>query len=308
MAVVVLFRLAIALAPPAGAAATRAVKWAEGPGVAQVDHLPKWLLDRLHDPGEADADLTDAVAAWSGTVSDVATFPEPFELRKWQIEFSRSSGNVLGDDVAVITFHVLKLVAGNPDATWVTADFNAVQNALLSWWAAIKEWFPNETILDRIKVYKAGPEIEKGGAPVWDDTAPTVPGTSTAEAMPPQVALSVTERAGEKLHWGRFYLPAPATGGTQGSSTTGNGRPSTLFLTDVADATDALYEACKAASVPIVVYRAPLPERQKKDGTTLPARDGSAWTVDTIQIDDVFDVIRSRRWDTPLVRLQRGIA
>jgi hypothetical protein len=30
--------------------------------------------------------------------------------------------------------------------------------------------------------------------------------------------------------------------------------------------------------------------------------------VKQIQVDDLFDVIRSRRWQTPLLRVQRDIA
>jgi hypothetical protein len=68
-----------------------------------------------------------------------------------------------------------------------------------------------------------------------------------------------------------------------------------------------MYQAFKTANVPAVVYRPDLPVREKKNGVELPARDASAWTVDKIQVDDVFDVIRSRRWKNPTLRLQREI-
>ena len=74
-----------------------------------------------------------------------------------------------------------------------------------------------------------------------------------------------------------------------------------------ADATDTLYQALKTAGLHPVVYRRELPEREKTNGATLPARDATAWDVEKIQIDDIFDVIRSRRFKQPLLRTQREI-
>ncbi|HVJ22527.1 MAG TPA: hypothetical protein VM756_01175, partial [Burkholderiales bacterium] len=61
------------------------------------------------------------------------------------------------------------------------------------------------------------------------------------------------------------------------------------------------------AGVPIVVYSPAKPERPKKPSGTLPATVARALTVDTIQVDDIPDVIRSRRFNKTLLRVQRGV-
>jgi len=79
-------------------------------------------------------------------------------------------------------------------------------------------------------------------------------------------------------------------------------------MTAVADATDTLYEGCRGVSLPIVVYRKHLEAGREHSGATeLPDRPANAQTVDQIQVDDVFDVIRSRRWENPTLRIQRTV-
>lgn len=84
-------------------------------------------------------------------------------------------------------------------------------------------------------------------------------------------------------------------------------RIDTPEMTTIADATDVLYTTLKTAALEPVVYRAALPERETRAGATLPARAATAWTVEKIQIDDVFDVIRRRRYKYPTLRVQRDI-
>jgi hypothetical protein len=39
----------------------------------------------------------------------------------------------------------------------------------------------------------------------------------------------------------------------------------------------------------------------------LPARSATAWTVEKVQVDDVYDVVRRRRFKYPTLRVQRDI-
>ena len=292
-------RVAIYLAPAAGAGSVRLLKWAEGPGVSTGNTL--W--QRLNDPSESDADLTAALSAERGTLSEVATYTGNFEARRLQVSWTQDSFAVGGDDVRVATFHLLKLTAGAPDATWVAADFTAVINAFDTFWTGIKSRFATGTKLKRLAFYKAGPAIAPPQPPV-NAVDRDVAGTSVYGPCPPQVAITVTERAGSKPNWGRFYLPAPDTG-----MVTGGGRILTAASTQMADAADTFYEACKTAGTPVVVYRPSLAVRPRKDPTlpNLPARPANAQTVEQIAIDDIYDVIRSRRWNIPLLRTVRDI-
>jgi hypothetical protein len=117
------------------------------------------------------------------------------------------------------------------------------------------------------------------------------------------VALSVTEKTSDPKSWGRFYLPAMAS-----SAENANGRVDATLQGAVADGVDAFYEACIAASVHPVVYSTAKPARETAGGSELPARGARALPVKEIQVDDLWDVIRSRRYNEPLLRLQRAIA
>lgn len=308
MAVPLAWRIAIAIAPAVGAASVRLVQWASGPGVGTADRLSHRLLDRLSDPDESDEDLTLAVAGEIGKLASVTTFAGAFETRKLQVEFRLSTGGADVDDQRVMTFHFLKLVGGNPSADWVAGDFTAAETAFDALWTALKTQQVPNLRLSQYRWYKAGPDIVPPQEPVRV-VDKNVPGTSTAlAAQAPQIACTVTERTSSRRAWGRSYFPVSAPqGGSVGVHYDLTGRWGTGFITAVANAFDTFYEAALTAGIPIVVYSPAKPERPKKPSGTLPAIGARALTVDTIQVDDIPDVIRSRRFNKTLLRLQRGI-
>ena len=281
---------------------------AQGPGVASWDRILHRFRDRLADPEEDDGALADAISAEMGYAWTVATYTGSFELRKVQLTWTSQDQATSVDDVRVATFHFLKLAGGSPVSTWDAGDFSTLMSNFNTWWVAINGMYGNETKLDHLKVYKDGPGIEPPNPPVYDGTI-NVGGTSGYDQLPPQVAISVTEKAGSRLYWGRFYLPAP-----HNVVCNQYGRLTSAATVTIADATDALYTALRAANLAPVVYRRELAQRQtaaeKRSNTTpgsLPPRAASAWDITDIQVDDVFDVIRSRRWKYPTLRTQRAV-
>jgi hypothetical protein len=303
VAVVWLFRVAIAAAP----FGEPALRYVQTHDPVQPFKLGRSWYDRLTSSPESDEDLSVALSEQIGYPAAVATFTGSFELRRVQLSWATSSAAALDEDVRVCTFHHIKLASGSPVDTWDAGDFSDLNTAYVAWWTAIKPWFPTTLVLDTIKYYREGPSVEPPQVPVHEN-APNAAGTSGDRPLPPQIAVSVTEKAGSKLNWGRFFLPAPAvTGPTSGQTVDVYGRPSSTFLGAIADASDTLYEAARTAELPFVVYRRTLPERLKKAGGTLAARAASAWEVSDLQVDNVFDVIRSRRFDGPTLRVQREI-
>lgn len=305
MAVVLAFRIMIALAPTG----VKVVEWSAGPGVA---HLPQWLQRRLHDPAIPDATLSSEVSAAIGRLASVTTWDTTFELRKLHIVMGRTSGAASPEDDAIITMHFVKLAAGVPTAEWLTADFTTIESAFDTFWATFKLSQRNTLTFKQFRWYATGPQIDEAlGAPgrtgpprrVVDRSVPGTGASGGSNDTVPQVAVTLTERTSDKKAWGRIYLPAPQTGHFGAA-----GRILTAWLTTVGNAADTFYEACAAAGTPIVVYSAAKPERPTAGGGTLPARPARALTVDQIQLDDLADVLRSRRWDTALLRLQRDIA
>lgn len=304
MAVVFLFRAAVAIGSSVRVA--RSASDADGPSYGEV--LSYFRNRGLFDGGADDGELAEAMSEYSGYAWSVASYTGSFELRKLHVIWSQDDAATPSDDSRIATFHFAKIAGGVPVDTWDAGDFATLQSTLETWWTGIKDQFTNKVRLDRMKVYKAGPEIEPPQVPVYDADL-NIPGTSALAQLPPQVAVSVTEKAGSKRHWGRFYLPSPS------SACLGvYGRLEETIATDFINNTDTWYEALRAAAIRPVVYRPALPVRQtaqeKRDGVTpgsLPARDASAWDVTDLQVDDVLDVIRSRRFKNVSLRVQRAL-
>lgn len=311
VAIVLLTRIAIILAP----AALRVVQVASGPGANTISTVADRAWHLLTDGAQLDADLSAMLSEQAATPVQVTTYNAPFEVRRVQMSWDMDGGGLAKEDVRVCTWHLMKLTAGVPDAAWVAGDFTTAKTAFETWWAAVKLWFPDNLQLTSLKFYKEGPAIVPPQPPVFSQTYALI-GTSVAVCLPPQVSMSVTEKAGDKLHWGRFFTPAPAitkTGPVNALSSFGRWGPE--IIADIGGATETMYESLNASNLQVVVYRAPLPVRQtaadKRAGVvpgSLPARAGSAWSVTDLQIDDVPDVIRSRRYDAPLTRSVRPIS
>lgn len=283
-----------------GTVAVRSAQEASGqPGWhAMVDYF----YDRLTVDEEELAILSEDMAELSGYAWSLATYTEPFELRKVQFISSQQDAAVASDDSRVMTFHLAKISGSAVSDTWVAGDFTALDAAFTAWWESLKPLYSSWIVWDRIKVYKAGPAIVPPQPPVYDADKSVAGTNSTGIQLPPQVAISVTEIAGSKRFWGRFFLPAPAH-----TAMSGYGRVASATQTTIADATDTLYTALRSANLHPVVYRAPLPDRETRAGAPLAARAASAWTVEKIQVDDVADVIRRRRFKYPTLRVQRDI-
>lgn len=270
-------------------------------GQPSFGDLAEWFYHRLRDETDPDATIEAEMSEMAGRVVSVATYSDPFELRKVQMIWSVADAAVSQEDARVCTFHLIKAPGGVASSDWVAADFTAMMSALDYFWTALAPLYPQEVMWDRVKVYRDGPAIVPPQVPVFDQDK-NVSGTDGANPLPPQVAISVTEIAGVKRHWGRFYLPNATV-----SILTGYGRMSGTAQTTIATAVDALYTAWVAAGLVPVVYRKALPERETKSGATLPARAASAWSVEKVQVDDVLDVIRRRRFKYPTLRVQRDI-
>lgn len=305
MAAPLAFRVAIALT----LGGYKVVKWAQGAGPDNLTRVPDSIWNFIADPGTSDEDASIAVGAITGTVAEVATFNDPFELRKLQVLFQRTSADLGGEDDAVMTFHFLKLAGGNPSSAWDGSDFVSVEGNISNFWVDIAPFYTSDTVMREFRWYRTGPQRDaelggpgRTGPPVRVTTLAIGGGITDGAQLPPQVAVSVTEQTASRKAWGRFYLPAPATSAL--NSTSIKGRLTAAFQTAVANAADILYDNL-AAATPIVVYSTAKPERPQRVGPDLPAIDARALTVDQVQVDDLFDVIRSRRWNRPLLKLQR---
>jgi hypothetical protein len=158
-----------------------------------------------------------------------------YELRKLTVSWIRAQGETPAQDAAMCTFHFLNLTAGNPDATWTTADYTTIEGLT-----------PAKYTVE---------DVEGVGAQ-------------------------------QRNRWGRFYLPAPSNLDVVA------GRVPPSFCEVVAIGAQTFYNAAIAADLIPVMY----------SPTT-----GSAWAINAIHVDDIYDVIRSRRYITPLSRHSKTV-
>lgn len=193
-----------------------------------------------------------------------------------------SRPTTLTDDVVITTFDF-----GVVGSTWPEAaprNYETCETALDAWWNALRVYYSNEHVLGEFRWYREDDDTPPWGPPARVTTR-NVPGTSGANCLPPQVAVTCTERTSNqsRKHWGRFYMPAPAVNGLPGDVLQPDGRISSGFMTLLADRTKTMYDALSASGLQPIV-------RCKIDGLPVSAE------IQEIAVDDIFDVMRSRRY------------
>lgn len=274
------------------------------------------VWSRLSDPA---ADTTE-VASELAEASDpeagpwyVTDFPAPFELRKLQWRLSRAPSGGTIEDVAVMTFHFIKATGGTAGTYTDSTDLPAVETALGTYWNAIKSSKASWMHSDQYRWYKDGPAFYElngdgtayvpisGGNPAIRVTEVDVAGGWSSNINPPQVSTSVTEVTSSRKHWGRYYMPAD--GITPGA----DGRMDSGAVTAILTPAVAFYNACRAASMVPVVFCIQKPERPKRPSGTLPAAPAVAYEVLSLQVDNLYDIIRSRRWDSATIKTRTAL-
>lgn len=303
MAVVLALRVAIMLTPVV-------TRWAASGGSPPTQGFTLWLQEHWNvfsDPAKSAPDVTAELQASldEGSFVLVADVPGPFELRKLQVRWDRTPPAGPVQDVDVCTFHFLKAPGGTPTNAWLDSDYATLETAFGAYWTAIKPDFPTWQHLDQYRWYADGPAFyhQVGGSgpfvPIGDNparrvTEVDVPGTSGATSpLPPQCSITVTEITSGRKHWGRWYLPACGASTVMGS----DGRVLSGIVTALLGAAVTFYNAARTASLIPVVFSIQKPDRPTARGGTLPAVGAVAYEVVSLQMDDIVDVIRSRRYD-----------
>lgn len=188
------------------------------------------------------------------------------------------------EDVAIFTCHWRGVAAGTPD-DWITMDHAARQNAtnkLRTFLDAIKAGIDGKFKFDRVRWYAvpdsgpAGPAIEE------IPFTPVVTGTAAGGCLPPQIACSVTFRTAVRKNWGRFYIPG------LGMNTVGTDGALTSTWSDAIATAAAVLTHRGASNTETLTVWSPT-EQTRHD-------------PQQVVVDDVLDVIRSRRFSSTLRR------
>jgi hypothetical protein len=203
------------------------------------------------------------------------------EGRRARLVFSRTAPAGVFEDAAQIDFEFVNTTGGVLDNTWVDADFTTLETAIDAWWASVRPDVVAGHVLDQIRWYKFGPSLPVGvsgselpGPPVRIVDR-NVAGSSAWLTCVYQMAISVTFKTAIRRRWGRVYVP-----GYNSMAIDETGRFKAVDGAQLADATDTLVADAALADFRTVVYS---PTRR------------IAYAVESLQVDDVPDVIRSRR-------------
>jgi hypothetical protein len=196
-------------------------------------------------------------------------------VRRAVLVFNRTPPGTLTDDVADMHFDFLNLTAGVPDDTWTTADFVSCETAIVTWWFALQSHVHTSHSFREIRWYRVGTGVTPPN-PAARVHGVLSAGTAGGVMVPPQNALTVTLRTARRKQWGRTYLPGLTTAAYSGS---GAVDPALVDL--LCTSTDTMLNSAASSDFHLGV---------------LSGVAGSFFTCEQLQVDDVGDVIRHRRW------------
>jgi hypothetical protein len=186
------------------------------------------------------------------------------------------------EDVAVMTMHIRQVVAGAPDLLPVTDEGRTdFASRCANWLGEVQTYISSQYLCRELRFYDipdGGPFLPKDPRGYMGDPVKIAPmnarGLSPAFQVPAQIAVSVTFKTAHRKRWGRFYIP-----GFTVNSLTGNARLSPGVCDALANSTHHLTS-------------------RSGTGAALTVFSRKYWNhedPETIQVDDVLDVIRRRR-------------
>lgn len=215
-----------------------------------------------------------------------AEAPSTLEWRRFTFRWSRSTPATTVEDFAQFKLDLVNVTSDELDTSWTAGDYAAVAAAastfrgnLSTQMAASQTWYDLRAYRMRFNpVLDVTRPFQDAGPPTYvASTALAGSGTST---MPYQLAPTVTLRTSWAKHWGRAYMPTPAT-----AMLDANGRLTSTYRSNTATAfKNMLGTLHDAGFYPVI----PVGQLNK---TPFHALLG----VTAVVVDDVPDVIRRRR-------------
>ena len=234
--------------------------------------------------------------------SNTADEAEELQWRRLVLVWQRATPTGTSEDEAMFTFDFVNITGGSVDTTWTLQDYQAVEGAFDTLMATVRTFQSSGHTLIAYRWYQmqfASPMLVDRrflptGPPVRI-VPKNLPGTSANDALPYQVAFSVTERTSIPRHWGRFYLP----GASEGVATGPWGRFQSTTIQAIADSVALCYFNLQNAELfPVVVST----QAQSGGPGSESVLGGTLLGVTNIQVDDIPDVIRRRRPRQPNIR------
>lgn len=244
------------------------------------------------------------------------------KLLRLQVSYSKLRAAAKGDDFNVTThdFHILDTTWPDAGTTGLTHNYAQMETDFTTFWNSL---VTNGIVgtgadIEQYRWYR-----EDDGELPWGEpsrvTTPTAPNEGANICLPPQCAQTVTEITESRRHWGRFYIP-----GISRAILNTDGSMSSAAVAQIAAAAKTLYDSWNTRGVQCLVLGsvkstynlALLPGtsrlgaafEKKLFGDTTQSRIYVGYPVTKVQVDDIIDVQRRRRFNSPLVRDTRTLA
>lgn len=218
---------------------------------------------------------------------------DPLLWSRYQHVFTRSTPTGTSEDVAVVTMDIVNITGGAVDATWTTGDENTVATALTTFWASVMANCHTGLTWKELRRYEltfndmSNPKPFAPSGPPKRIWTPMTSGTGTGSPLPYQCAATITERTPWPKHWGRMYIPGVVQGKVDA-----NGRWTSATVSSLANAYSTLATSLQSAGFFLIV---PVTQVDK-----VPTR--GILNVTSVQVDDIPDVMTSRRARQPAIR------
>lgn len=198
-----------------------------------------------------------------------------------QIIYSRvASSGITGEDVMV---NVIALDVFEMSATWPSdANLSDAEDAIAAWFDSIKNLLTSSLRLDAIR-WNDLPQTGGSPSPQRRFTEFDVVGTGSSDFLPWQIACNVTWVTPNRRRWGRIYVPGFLES-QNASGRVGSGTVDTLANASWTLSQDLSSIASGLSHV--VVDRS----------------SGISLEVAGVRVDDVWDIQRRRRDETPTYR------
>jgi len=196
-------------------------------------------------------------------------------VRRVEVTIDRATTHA-GADPALVHFDFLNMTSGAPDDTWTTGDYTTLEGYLNSFFTSWAVYWHTGYKVTTYNWYRVGAGVTVPN-PAQRQLVLTTPiaGSAGTAHNPPQVATSVTFRTAVRRSWGRTYMPMSG-GAVSAGQVLGSG---------VVDTTcgyvNTLVTAAASSDFHLVVMSKKL---------------SAALTVEKVEVDDVYDVVRRRRW------------
>lgn len=190
-------------------------------------------------------------------------------------QMANYSGAFTDRERGLFGVHYANTTGGNPDTSWTTADFTAVETAALAGWDAVASSISADFKAVEFRWYAFGPGVGKPNPPARITAISGSHVGTAGQNNPHQAATTVTLRTALRRHWGRIYLPlAVATLNT-------HGQQSSASVDSLLNSVKGILVGAEASQgiVPVVYDRV----------------RGQALGVTALEMDSVPDVIRRRR-------------